>query len=70
MTLNLLELTFLRAAVDERIGLLQRSRARYLRMGAHTDQFYEKLALVESELKAMESIKSAVNDEIAMLKLF
>lgn len=69
-TFSLLELLFLRRMVgenmDKKLGRIQYYNRQIAR---DKQEYYEKLALVESEYNAMCSIKEKINDELALREL-
>lgn len=66
-----LELLYLRRMVQRNIIDLRRRVLKYERLGDNTydGMFEEKKALAESELSAMCSLLSRINDEIAIRSL-
>lgn len=69
MELTMIELFFLRKLIgenlDKKLGRIQYYN-RQLRLGK---DYYQQLALVESEYNAMLSLKDKINDEIALREL-
>lgn len=66
-----MELLFLRRMVSSNIRDLERRLEKYNRMLAtcYGDDFQEKIALANSELRSMRSILSRLDDEISQTAL-
>lgn len=70
MDFSWLELLYLRRMVERNIIDLHRRVLKYSRLGDNYDSAFEaKKAVAESELSAMRSLLSRINDEIALRSL-